>query len=143
MLRRSITASFALAALTILGLSTQPAWAKTIVCPPGDNAVIQACIDRAAPGDRIVFAGNYQIDPAQPPVRIVNKSNLRLVGDEKNPPQFNGRVEADGRPLLVDSANNGFNVLADEAQVSGLVVDGLNFTGCGTAINLLTANGGT
>lgn len=130
-------------AFVLIILGTQPAWAETIVCPPGDNAVIQACIDQAAPGDRIVFSGNYQIDPDQPFVRIVNKSNLQLVGDEENPPQFNGRVAPDGRPLLVASANNGFNVLADGAQVSGLVFDGLDFTGCGIAINLLTANGGT
>src|SRR5437867_2303116 len=103
--------------LILLGM--QPAWAKTLVCPPGDNAVIQACIDKAVPGDRIVFSGNYRIDPVQSPVRIVNKSDLKLVGDQKNPPQFNGLVAADGRPLQVDSANNAFNVIADGTQVSG------------------------
>ena len=120
----------------LFSLAIQTARAVTISCPPGGNETIQACIDQAAPGDKIVFSGSYQIDPAKAFVQILDKSNLRLVGDDNNPPLFSCQLDADGRPTADFRLNAVFNVNATANVVENLVFDGLQFSGCSSAITL-------
>jgi len=126
-------------ALCFVLLAALPASAARILCPPGGNAVIQACIDQASRGDTIVFAGSYQIDPAQDFVQIVDKGDLRLIGDDENPPLFSCQIAPDGRPTVLTNfrLNAVFNVRALTAPVvARLVFDGLRFSGCFSAITL-------
>lgn len=123
-------------------LLAPPTWAHRIICPPGDNAVIQACLDRAHPGDELVFAGDYRIDPSQPHVVLQNKSDVRLVGDAGDPPLFRCSVDAGGRPVDAQFTNDGIQVRADGERVKDIVLDGLEFVDCDTAIVLFAENGG-
>jgi hypothetical protein len=124
-------------------LLARPTWAHRISCPPGDNSVIQACLDRAQPGDELVFAGDYRIDPSQPYVVLQNTSHIRLLGDAADPPVFRCRVEAGGRPLMAPLVNDAIQLRADGERVENILVAGIAFEGCGTAITVATANEGS
>lgn len=130
----------------LIALAAPVVWADRIACPAGGNAEIQACIDEAARGDTIVFAGSYAIDPSQADVRIVDKSDLRLVGDEDDPPLFTCHVEPDGRPTMpsATSFNSAFTVLAGTPgqPVSRLLFAGLHFKDCYAALLMAGVNGG-
>jgi len=120
-----------------------PTLAQPIVCPPGDNSIIQACLDRARPGDELVFAGDYRIDPSKPPVVLQNASHVRLVADAAEPPVFRCSVGANGRPLSAAYVNDGILLRADGGHFENILVAGLAFEGCATAINVFTANEGS
>jgi len=124
-------------------LLARPSWAHRITCPPGDNSVIQACLDRAHPGDELVFAGEYRIDPSKPYVVLQNSSGVRLVGDAADPPLFRCSVEGGGRPLFAPYINDGIQVVADGAHVENILIARLAFEGCATAINVRVENEGS
>jgi hypothetical protein len=126
------------ATLTALVFLPGPARAD-VICQPGGNAALQACLDHPDPVKRLA-PGSYTIDPAQPPVTITNPGELVVRAlDPSSRPKINCRVALDGRP--VTAGNTAFTVVAD-AAVARVAFEDLAFCGCSSAIAMTATPGG-
>ncbi len=123
-LRSSVTTALALG--VAVALTATPAVAKTFKVHPGDS--IQAAVDAASDGDKIVVYPGTYTETGSPHAVVVNKSLKMIAKVDKKAPGDTGKViilgdgsQQDG--VLVEPPNPG------DANIEGFLIKGFTVQG--------------